>query len=125
MLELFGLEPYIGALIIAVLGIGAATVFGWLAATGKYDPRKAATSVLIGFPAAIIVRAAAKPAEPAPIITTSGLAGMFCAHTGIVALASKPETKDLRVKSLGLFIIVLPTSCPFPVLLIQNRAMFL
>ncbi len=54
-MEVFGLEPYLGAIVIAIIGIAAATTFGWLATVGAYDPRKAATSVLIGFPTALIV----------------------------------------------------------------------
>lgn len=55
-MNLFGLEPYLGALVIAVIGIAAATVFGWLSKPeASFDPRKVAASVIIGFPAATIV----------------------------------------------------------------------
>ena len=54
-MNLFGLEPYLGALLIAIIGIAAATVFGWLSKEkGSFNLRKVAASVVIGFPASII-----------------------------------------------------------------------
>ena len=55
-MNLFGLEPYLGALLIAVIGIAGANVLGWLSKKDiAFDPRKVAASVIIGFPAALII----------------------------------------------------------------------
>lgn len=55
-MNLFGLDPYLGALLIAVIGIASATILGWLSKKGSsFDPRKVAASVIIGFPAAVII----------------------------------------------------------------------
>jgi len=47
--------------------------------------------------AATTSRAAERPAEPAPITTTSGFDGIDCDRAGIAAVASNPVKNDLRV----------------------------
>jgi hypothetical protein len=94
MFEPFGLEPYLGAIVIAIFGIAAATVFGWLSTTGKYDPRKAATSVLIGFPTAIVV-----VATELSVITIPTTDGGITALIVVVGLIAQVAGFDSLVKT--------------------------
>jgi hypothetical protein len=93
-MEVFGLEPYLGALVIAIIGISAATIFGWLGTTGAYDPRKVAASVLIGFPAAIIV-----VATELSVITIPEGDGGLTALIVIVGLIAQVAGFDTLIKT--------------------------
>lgn len=92
-MNIFGLEPYLGAIVIAIIGIALATVFGWLSKVGPYEPRKAATSVLIGFPAAIIIVATELQAITLP--EDGGLTGLII----IVGLIAQIAGFDMLVKT--------------------------
>ena len=54
-MNLFGLEPYLGALVIACVGITGSVLLGWLSKKKKFDVKKVVASVIIGFPAALII----------------------------------------------------------------------
>ncbi len=54
-MEIFGLDPYIAAIVIAVIGVTLTNVIGWLKNDKTFQPRKVAASVLIAVPTAIIV----------------------------------------------------------------------
>jgi hypothetical protein len=54
-MEIFGLDPILGSVIIAVMGIAWAIFIGYAKAEGNFDFKKLATSVAIGFPGALIL----------------------------------------------------------------------
>ncbi len=55
-MNLFGLEPYLGALVIACIGITGSVLLGWLSKKkNTFDVKKVVASVIIGFPAALII----------------------------------------------------------------------
>ncbi len=103
MLELFGLAPWAGAVLIAGIGVGITTIFGWLEGSGKYDPRKAATSTLIAIPTSLIIVATELQAITLPndggltaLIVVAGLIGQVAgidmfAKTGKNIITKKPD----------------------------------
>ena len=104
-MNVFGLDPYIGAILIASIGIGLATVVGWLSNEGVYNPRKVATSVLIGFPAAIIVVATELQVIVLPddggltgLIVVAGLIAQIAGFDMLVKTGNKVIQKS-RVKT--------------------------
>jgi len=104
-MNVFGLDPYIGAILIASIGIGLATVVGWLSNEGVYNPRKVATSVLIGFPAAIIVVATELQVIVLPddggltdLIVVAGLIAQIAGFDMLVKTGNKAIQKS-RVKT--------------------------
>jgi hypothetical protein len=98
MLELFGLEPYLGAILIAGIGVGITTVFGWLEGGAKYDPRKAATSTLIAIPTALIIVATELSAITLP--DDGGLTALIV----VAGLIAQVAGIDMFAKTTGALI---------------------
>lgn len=96
-MNLFGLEPFAGALLITSLGIAGATVLGWLSKPGiTFDPRKVASSVIIGFPAGLIMVATELKVIVLPVdggltalIVTAGLIMQVAGIDFVVKTANK------------------------------------
>lgn len=99
-MNIFGLEPYLGAIIIAAAGIAASTIFGWLQGSSAYDPRKAATSILIAIPASLIFVATELQVITIPedggltaLIVVAGLIGQVAGFDTLVKTAKAIITK--------------------------------
>jgi len=103
MISLFGVEPYVAALIIAGIGVAVSTVFGWLGGTGQYDPRKGATSAIIAtFSALLLVVPTLQNLtlpEDGGLTALLVTAGLIAQIAGIDTLVK--SGKDIALKATG------------------------
>jgi len=54
-MDIFGLDPYVAAIVIAVVGVTLTNLVGWLKNDKVFEPRKVAASIIIAVPLAIII----------------------------------------------------------------------
>lgn len=48
-MEIFGLDPILGAILITATGVGISVLLGWLKGSASFNIRQAAASVIIAF----------------------------------------------------------------------------
>jgi len=53
-MDIFGLDPYVAAIVIAVIGVALTNTVGWLKNDKVFLPRKVAASALIAVPASVL-----------------------------------------------------------------------
>lgn len=54
-MDIFGLAPFVAAIVFACIGIGATNTVAWLKSEKAFNPRNVAASAIIGFPTAVII----------------------------------------------------------------------
>ena len=63
-MELFGLTPFVAAIIITIAGVAGSVVLGWLKGNDPFNPRQVAASAIIAFVISIQIVSAQISAIP-------------------------------------------------------------